>query len=84
MNKLSSISVSINPAILAEATTVAKARKISIDQLIEEALEALLEREDDVFVRELVEKRKKDPEIEVTLEEMVAGISDANMHRSND
>lgn len=84
MANLQIISVSINPALLAEATTVAKARKISMDQLIEEALEALLEREDDAFVSELVEKRKNDPEIEVTLDELVAGISDANIHRSKD
>ncbi|WP_139167692.1 hypothetical protein [Kordiimonas lacus] len=59
MANLHSISVSINSALLVEATTVAKARKISMNQLIEEALEALLEREDDAFVRELIEKLKK-------------------------
>lgn len=77
-------SVTLPPALFSEANSAAEARNVSLDQFVEQAIEALLELEDDARTRELIRIRDKDPEIEVSLDDLVAGISDTNIHGEND
>lgn len=78
------ISVTISSALFEEVNNVAKAENVSLDKLVVRAIEALLELEHDTLLQELVRARDTDPEIEVSLDDLVADISDSNIHGKND
>lgn len=78
------ITFSIDQALLAEAERLAKECNVSLDQVLSEAIEVGLFPEDDAQLRELVEKRMDDKEVEVSIDKLVAGISDSNTHEEFD
>lgn len=82
MTNLRKITVLIDQDLIAEAEKLAQKNGISLDQLTAEALEQRFENEVDLQLRHLANRRERDQELNI--EELAAGITEANIHREID